>query len=79
MKKVSVVSHPRTDRVSSSEAIDHGQCELDGGRRPSNLITLNTNQCQTLMRISCFNTQSLGKKIKKKKRRRRKELTWNIL
>ena len=31
VKKVSVVSRPGTDRVSSSEAIDHGLCELDGG------------------------------------------------
>ena len=55
MKKVSVVSRPRTDRVSSSEAIYHELCELDGGRHPSNLITVNKNQRQTFMRISCFN------------------------
>ena len=54
-EKVSVVSRPGTDRVSSSEAVDHGLCELDGGRHPSNLVTVNTNQRQTFMRISCFN------------------------
>ena len=60
MENVSVVSRPRTDHVSSSE--DHGLCELGGGRNPSNLITVNTNQRQTFMRISCFNAHSLGKK-----------------
>ena len=66
MKQVSVMSRPRTDHASSSEAIDHGPCELDGRRNPPNLITVNTNQRQTFMRISCFNAQSLGKRKKEK-------------
>ena len=55
MKKVSVVSLC-TDHVSSSEAIDHGLCELNGGRNPSKLITVNINQRQTFV-LSCFNAQ----------------------
>ena len=35
-EKVSAVSRPRTDHASSSEAIHHGPCELDGGRNPPN-------------------------------------------
>ena len=70
MKKVSVVSRPRTDHVSSSETIDHGLCEPDGGRNPSNLIIVNTNQRQTFMRISCFNAQSSCKRKEKKKERK---------
>ena len=62
MNKISVVSRPRTDHVSSSDAIDYGPCELNGGRNPSDLITVNTNQRQTFVRISCFNARSLGKR-----------------
>ena len=69
MKKVNVVSRPRTDHVSSSE--DHGLCELGGGRNPSNLITVNTNQRQTLIRISCFNAQSLS--IRKEEEKEKKK------
>ena len=70
MKQVSVMSRPRTDHASSSEAIDHGPCELDGRRNPPNLITVNTNQRQTFMRISCFNAQSSCKRKEKKKERK---------
>ena len=44
-----------------------GLCDLDGGRNPSNLITVDTNQLQTFMRISCFNAQSFGKRKEKRK------------
>ena len=62
VKLIRVVSRPRADHVSSyCEATDHGPSELDGGRNPSNLLTVNTNQRQTFMIISCFNAQSLSK------------------
>ena len=61
------MSRPRTDHASSSEAIDHGPCELDGRRNPPNLITVNTNQRQTFMRISCLNAVIRQKKRKRKK------------
>ena len=55
VKKISVVSCPRTDHVRSSKATDQGLCELGGGRNLLNLLNVDTNQRQTFLRICCFN------------------------
>ena len=65
MKKISVVSCPRTDHVCSSKATDQGLCELGGGRNVLYLINVNTNHRQTFLRICCFNAQSVGTSEKK--------------
>ena len=59
--KQSVVCYaPITDHARSSKATDQGLCELGGSRNLFNLINVNTSQCQTFLRICCFNAQSVG-------------------
>ena len=70
MKTISGVSPRalRTDHARPSKAIDQGLCELGGGRNPLNLISANTNQRHTYMRICCFGAQSVGTRGKKNER-----------
>ena len=51
MKKISVVSCPRTDHVRSSKATDQGLCELGGGRNLLNLINVIKSKTERTLNI----------------------------
>ena len=51
VKKISVVSCPRTDHVRSSKATDQGLCELGGGRNLLNLINVIKSKTERTLNI----------------------------